>query len=67
MEKIWNFVLILNEANALYEVANGIFSQSYYQQVDSMTYLLSCYQLADSMTEKHSIRMILKVMSSPFI
>ena len=39
-------------------------SQSYYQQADSMTYLLSCYQLADSMTEKHCFGIKLLVMSS---
>ncbi len=50
----------------LHFVTDDIFSQSYYQQVDSMTYLLSYYQLADSMTEKHCFGITLLVMSSPF-
>ncbi len=56
--------LHLNIGLNLSGVANDIFSLSYYQQADSMTKkdLKSCYQLVDSMTEKHC----LVIMSSPF-
>ncbi len=41
-------------------------NKPYHQLVESMDYLLSCYQLADSMTEKHCFGILLLVMSSLF-